>query len=580
MSYYPVQAPGGARLGVGVVLVDVTAAERTRRELAELAAERAHTLVRYQSLVEATSAAVWIRDAAGRAVEDAPELRAITGQSRAEYLGEGFLDAVHPADRAGVAAAWHAAVAGEPAVFTHVQRLCTASGDPRWYRTRAVPVTAAGVVREWVGTESDIDDEVRARHRLDVLARATVAVNAALDPEAELTALAEAVVPEFADLCRVYLVDPTPVGEGRGPLVGRRSVTRVRPGLPPSPSGADRFVFAADHLVTRSVRIGAPVLDGDPVPPREQWRSTPEMYRWATTVGVNSMLVAPVLSRGLVIAALLFVSCADRPRYNPADEALVGELAARASTAVEHARDYQQSRRVSLALQSAMLTEPPRHPGLRIEARYVAAVEGLEVGGDWYDAFTLPDGDLAVCVGDVAGHDLPAATVMGQLRSMLRALAYDSDGTPSAVLARLDRVASRLGVTRFTTLVHGRISTAGGRATFRWANAGHPVPLLIGADGEPRLLTGGEMGVVIGIGPDADRRDEEVVLEPGATLLLYTDGLVERRQDPHDRAAFDLLELVRVGAGLDLDLFCDHLVRSSPADTGDDMVVLAVRLRS
>jgi serine phosphatase RsbU (regulator of sigma subunit) len=205
----------------------------------------------------------------------------------------------------------------------------------------------------------------------------------------------------------------------------------------------------------------------------------------------------------------------------------------------------------------------------------VPAAADLEVGGDWYDAFALPGGDLAVGVGDVAGHDLAAAAAMGQLRSMLRALAYETEGAPSDVVRRLDRVASRLDVTDFTTLVFGRVSRRAGRTMFRWANAGHPPPVLVAPDGEPELLDGG-VGVVLGVAPGRRRTDREVELVPGSTLLLYTDGLVERRHDPDDRAPEALLDLVRRGKGLALPDLCEHLVRGTTADTGDDMVVLAL----
>ena len=195
------------------------------------------------------------------------------------------------------------------------------------------------------------------------------------------------------------------------------------------------------------------------------------------------MLVAPVVSRGVVVAALLFIACGRRPAFSEDDRALVVELAARASVAVEHAEHFQQTRQVSVALQAAMLTAPPTHPGVELQARYLPAATDLEVGGDWYDAFDLPDGDLAVGVGDVAGHDLSAAATMGQLRSMLRALAYETGSgppaAPSDVVRRLDRVASRLDVTGFTTLLFGRVCRQAGRTLFRWANAGHPPPVLV-----------------------------------------------------------------------------------------------------
>ncbi|GAA2564593.1 SpoIIE family protein phosphatase [Pseudonocardia hydrocarbonoxydans] len=577
MSMYPVHAPDGQVLGCGVVLVDVTSSERNRRELARVAAQRAHALNRYQSLIEATSAAVWVREVDGSARRDAPGLRAITGQSVAQMRGWGFLDAVHPTHRATWRTSWERAVAAESAgVFSLDYRLRTAEGGYRWFRSRAVPVRTDGRVAQWVGTETDIDDAVRARDRLDLLARATLAMNSVTDTEGELDALAGAVVPDFADICRVYLVDPPRTG-GTG-ITGRRSVTRTAPGLPESPMGDVRFVFGPAHPIARCVREAAPVLSAVPTIDAADWRPTPEMARWGIGIDAHSVLVAPVLSGGVVVAVLLFMGVGDRPPYTEDDLGLAGELGTRASAAVERATAFQQSRQVAVALQSAMLTEPPSVPGLEIEARYLPAAVGLAVGGDWFDAFPLPGGDLAVGVGDVAGHDLPAAAAMGQLRSMLRALA-DVDRPPSAAVTALDRVATRLGVTHFTTLVHGHVARrATGEVVFRWSNAGHPQPVLVAAAGEPEFLRG-EVGVVLGVAPDSPRRDSEVVLPPGSTLLLYTDGLVERRRDPDDRAAADLLDLVRAHAGRPLGEFCDHLVRDSVADTDDDIVLLAVRVR-
>lgn len=424
VNYYAVRSSDGVIVGGGVVIIDVTVAEQNRRALADVAAEREHALNRYQSLVEATSAAVWIREADGSVAADAPGLRALTGQSAAEQAGWGFLDAVHPAHRAGLDREWRAAVAAEPEVFTRAYRLRTTGRGYRWFRTRAVPVHAGGRVVEWVGTETDIDDAMRSRDRLDVLAKATYAMKAALDPEGELVALADAVVPDFADVCRVYLLDPAPLRRS-GAVTGRRSVTRVADGLAPLPSYDDRFSLAANHPIAECSRTAVPILVDLVATPSPPWRSTEEQHRWGSVIGANSILAAPVRSRGDVVAVLLFVSCGDRPRYTDDDLALVAELAERASVVVDTAVTFQQSRQVSVALQSAMLAEPPEHPGVEIQARYLPAAAELQVGGDWYDAFPLPGGDLAVGVGDVVGHDLAAAVAMGQLRSMLRGLAHD-----------------------------------------------------------------------------------------------------------------------------------------------------------
>jgi PAS domain S-box-containing protein len=575
INYYAVRSPEGSIVGGGVVIVDVTVAEGNRRELAAVAAEREHALNRYQSLVEATSAAVWIRAADCSASADAPGLRAITGQSAAAQAGWGFLDAVHPVHRESLGRDWRAAAAADPAeVFTRAYRLRTAGRGYRWFRMRAVPVHAAGRVVEWVGTETDIDDAMRSRERLDVLAKATFAMKAALDPEGELAALAEAVVPDFADLCRVYLFDPSPLDAGA--VTGRRSVTRARLGMPESPSSGERFVFRASHPIAVSRHTGTPLLTAVTTDPMPEWGTVGDQAQWGLAIAVNSMLVAPVHARGEVVAALLFISCGDRPPYTEDDLGLVGELADRASAAVDTAVTFQRSRQVSVALQSAMLAEPAVHPGVAIEARYLPAAAELQVGGDWYDAFSLPGGDLAVGVGDVVGHDLPAAATMGQLRSMLRGLAHDSEAAPSEVVARLDRVACGLNVTPFTTLIYGRLSRREGCTVFRWSNAGHPAPLLVEPGAAPRVLAG--VDVVLGVDPTTGRTDREVELPPGSTLVLYTDGLVERRSDPDDEALGELLTLVRDSVELPLPAFCDQLVRGSTADTGDDIAVLALRV--
>jgi PAS domain S-box-containing protein len=581
VSVYPVRVRGEI-VGAGMVALDVTLAERSRRELAGLAAQRQHLINRYQSLAEATSAAVWTRAADGSAHADAPRLREISGQDVAAHRGWGWLDAVHPAHRALLTAAWRAAVeraaAGEPAAFEREYRLHTGGGHYRWFRTHAVPVLADGAVVEWVGTETDVDDARRARDRLDVLAGATHAMNAALEPEAELTALADVTVPGFADVCRVYQLDAAPQRRGRAEVSGRKLVTRLAPGIPDTPLRGERFVVGPDHPIARCAHTGGPLLVDIAADPSPAWSGGTLRSGWGRAVSATSMLVAPVFAGGSVVAVLLFMTCGDRPPFTDDDLSLVAELGQRASAAVDAAEAYRRSRQVSIALQAAMLTAPPRHPDVELGVRYLPAAARMQVGGDWYDAFVLPSGELAVGVGDVVGHDLPAAVAMGQLRSMLRGLAHDADadgaGEPSRAVARLDRAVRGLGVTRFATLIYGRITRRGGRTYFRWSNAGHPPPVLL-SGGRARALEG--VDVVLGAVDGAARQDREVELPPGSTLLLHTDGLTERRADPDGDAQQELLDLVVAGAGLSLSAFCDHVVRGGPGDTGDDIAVLALR---
>ncbi|MGH3795136.1 MAG: SpoIIE family protein phosphatase [Pseudonocardiaceae bacterium] len=427
---------------------------------------------------------------------------------------------------------------------------------------------------------ADVSAQVRARHavqaradRQEAVARATAAVSRSLDPETELDALARSVVPALADMCSVYLLD-APVPAGRPPLlpVGTTRLTAAgRPGLtlPATPQSA--LAWPGHDVVTDAIAAGRPVrttIDPDNLP---GWAHDTGVAQLWHSAGVHNVVTVPVITGGLVLAVAALIAFRDRPSYTEDDLALLQQIGLRASVAIGHGQAYQRSREHALALQRSMLTDPPDVPGLQLAARYRPAGQDTEVGGDWYDAFLLPGGDLAVVIGDVVGHDMAAAASMGQLRSMLRALAVDTGGTPDDVVARLDRLASGLQVTSFTTLLYGRIRRAGSQHVLCWANAGHPPPARMDREGGGRLLTEAR-GLVLGAQPDVVRDCAEVALPPGATLLLYTDGLTEQRGGrPDDDVVARCTEL----AGVPLDQLCDELVSGAPPY--DDIALLAVR---
>ena len=190
-------------------------------------------------------------------------------------------------------------------------------------------------------------------------------------------------------------------------------------------------------------------------------------------------------------------------------------------------------RALSDRLQQALLTPPPEPDHLQVVVRYRPAAHEAQVGGDWYDAFLQPDGATMLVIGDVVGHDSDAAAAMGQLRGVLRVLAYDNDEPPSATLSRAEHVARGLAVSTLATVVLARIERrpdvpVTGTRVLRWSNAGHLPPLLLAPDGTSTLLeTRPEL--MLGIDPDAPRTDHTAELADGHTLLLVTDGLVERR---------------------------------------------------
>ena len=241
-----------------------------------------------------------------------------------------------------------------------------------------------------------------------------------------------------------------------------------------------------------------------------------------------------------------------------------------------------EQRALSDRLQQALLTPPPEPDHLQVAVRYRPAAHGAQVGGDWYDAFLQPDGATMLVIGDVVGHDSDAAAAMGQLRGLLRALAYDNDEPPSATLSRTEHVALGLAVSTMATVVLARVERhpdvpVAGTRVLRWSNAGHLPPVLLAPDGSTTLLeTRPEL--MLGIDPDAPRTDHTAELGDGYTLLLVTDGLVERRDADLDEGLATMREVLRDLGETSLEELCDTLLeRMLPVDGADDVAIVAVR---
>ncbi|MGY1653983.1 PP2C family protein-serine/threonine phosphatase [Geodermatophilus sp. SYSU D01119] len=237
--------------------------------------------------------------------------------------------------------------------------------------------------------------------------------------------------------------------------------------------------------------------------------------------------------------------------------------------------------RASLALgetlQRHLLGPPPVVPGLGSAARYLPALRGTRVGGDWYDAFPAAGGGTVLVIGDVAGHDPEAAAAMAEVRGMLRAVAVDA-ASPAGLLGALDRVMAHPAAPAMVTAVVATVEPAADGARLRWSNAGHPPPALVRADGTVHLLERAPERA-LGVAPGAPRTDGELLLGPGDTLLLYTDGLVERRGGSLDDGnAWLVAELGRHASG-PLDELCDRLLAGvGGAARHDDVALLAVRV--
>jgi sigma-B regulation protein RsbU (phosphoserine phosphatase) len=289
-----------------------------------------------------------------------------------------------------------------------------------------------------------------------------------------------------------------------------------------------------------------------------------QQYTSDTAVAQTVRMIAVVLSGAIAVGA-----CQLRLRH----EAQVARLSAEAAATRAVVRTGEM-------LQRALLGSPPRVSGMETAARYLPGEQGAQVGGDWYDAFPLPDGRIMLVIGDVAGHDAPAAATMAQTRGMVRALARSGHSSPAALLTALDDVLAGLGLDTLVTATVATVDVRGNGATapMCWSNAGHLPPVLVRADGTAgvlertpeRLLGAGEART--------PRTEHEVELHRGDSVLLYTDGLVERRSMTLDDGIAWLVRALTSVGQEPLDRVCDGLLGALGSRGDDDIALLAVRL--
>jgi PAS domain-containing protein len=241
---------------------------------------------------------------------------------------------------------------------------------------------------------------------------------------------------------------------------------------------------------------------------------------------------------------------------------------------VTEARKAEREHRIAETLQRGLLPDRlPEVPGMALAARYVPAGADMAVGGDWCDVVELPSGHIGLAIGDVAGHGPRAASTMGQLRMALRAYALE-EPSPAEVVSRLDRLVSRLLVSEIVTLVYLVLNLDSGMV--QYANAGHPPPLVVGPGGQTSFLEEG-LGSPLGCDDPGLPAAASFRLAPDSTLLLFTDGLVEKRGASIDEG-LQRLETVASDSGHDIEAFCEQLLCSMlEDDTADDVALLVIR---
>ncbi|MYW64855.1 SpoIIE family protein phosphatase [Streptomyces sp. SID8379] len=435
--------------------------------------------------------------------------------------------------------------------------------------------------------------------RLRFVGAATRRIARGIDLDEIVMGLCRATVPTFSDAILVYLREPLPVGDERptGPMVLRlRRTDRIPDAADDTESDgnslpvvavpqAELTAGSAELCEVRSGGALAEVLRGvRPVftDSPAAHAALPELLGGERPLPTGQrVILAPLRGRRRVIGAAVFLRRQDRHAFDADDLLVAGQLATHSALGIDKAVLYGREAYIADELQRTMLPETlPRPTGVRLASRYLPAAETARVGGDWYDAIPLPGSRVALVVGDVMGHSMTSAAIMGQLRTTAQTLA-GLDLPPQEVLHHLDEQAQRLGTDRMATCLYAVYDPVSHRITI--ANAGHPPPVLLHLGGRAEVLRV-PPGAPIGVG-GVDFEAVELDAPAGATLLLYTDGLVESRLRDVWTGIEQLRERLAATAQLTgpdhpppLEALCDDVLDMlGPGDRDDDIALLAAR---
>jgi serine phosphatase RsbU (regulator of sigma subunit) len=479
----------------------------------------------------------------------------------------------------------------------HAQLLRQALGEARagrvWTATLSLALAGGGTVAlrcepmaEPGGGALMIAQRVPRSAGQVLLSEAATRIGTTLDVTQTAREAVDLTVPDFADAAaivvpeRMLAADEFVPHEPGRQVVLRRLVTCLA-----GYSAADTerllapgevLVFGEDAPISRAMETGRPVLYRR-LDDTTLQRLSASPAGQAIAAGLGSFLAVPLIARGLVVGCVIFARAAASPKFRRADIELAGQLAARAALCIDNARMYNRERRIATALQRGLLPgRPAVPPGLEVAHRYLPVGANV-VGGDWHDIVTLPGGQAALIVGDAMGHGPEAAAVMVQLRTAAHTLA-DLGLPPEEVLRRLDRLAAGMTVTAFATCIFAVIDPADGSCVI--AKAGHLPPVMVEANGATRVLDL-PAGLPLGLGVESFE-PTPVSLPRGATLALYTDGLVESRHQPVDAGTAAMREALGrslAEPGATLAGTC-HLVTDSLRRQGeDDITLVLARIR-
>jgi PAS domain S-box-containing protein len=438
------------------------------------------------------------------------------------------------------------------------------------------PTSFAGFVRPLEEAALGRRETVRLQKRMAFLAQAGLALDRSLELEETLRRLADITVPELAQLTVIDLVSPS--GQISTAVAcaledeHARELEQVRQEYPLDVRGGHPVALALrtgeSHLLSEmSTEYQREIAQGD------------EHFQLMRRLRYHSAVVVPLVARRRVLGALSLLRMEDAPSFDPDDLVLAEDLARRAALAIDNARLFEATRHLARTLQESLLpSKLPRIEGVQLGARYRAAAQGQEVGGDFYDAFALADGRWGIVVGDVRGKGPRAAALTSQARYTIRALCDRGSG---AVLEMLNQAVHRDSERlpeRFLTAVVAVLERRENGLAVELAAAGHPPPLILRADGSVQETAA--CGILIGVNPSVTYEPQRLELAPGESLVLYTDGLTDARAPERILSERDLSALVSRGRGLDAPGLAGFLETNATdgGDPRDDIAILVVQV--
>ncbi|WP_314252296.1 SpoIIE family protein phosphatase [Streptomyces kutzneri] len=518
-------------------------------------------------------------------------LARMNGVSAAEHLGKRLTEVV-PGVNAVALEATMQQVLDRGTAVVDVRRTGRTPADPENDRTWSCSYAplldgsgrALGVIASLIditeGQQAQADAE-RARHRFALLAEAGTRIGTTLDLHQTAQEIVDVLVPQLADSADVQLLEAVLLPD-EGPVhsASTRGVLRRLAAHFPDPTAPTaRLAPGQTFQIPMGTTYEQVIAEGRPmnlyladIPALITSPRAEALRTYLATLG--SARLVPLVARGTVLGAVAVTRTREREPFDEQDCILVDELVARAALNIDNARMYTLQRQAALTLQRSLTNSAlPEVPGLELTGRYLPASDH-DVGGDWYDVIPLPGGRTGLVIGDVMGHGVHAAAVMGQLRTAVRTLARH-DVPPAQLLRSLDAVVADLGEDEMATCVYAVHDAASGGCVI--ARAGHPPPAVVTPGGAITFLDG-PPGTPLGTGGH-DFRTEEVRLPPGSLLVLYTDGLIEARDRDLDQGMAQLAgALQRVEQPL--EELCEGILRLLlPCAQQDDVAVLLARTR-